>query len=327
MSHSVYMVICCLQDALVDTLKLVPFLFVTYLAIELLEHRALKDVAAVVSRARIGGPVVGALFGVIPQCGFSATAAALYSNRMITLGTLCAVFLSTSDEMLPVFIAEQAPLSMILSILGVKVFIGIITGFAIDFIMRLMSSNKTSSVEIEVGNQGSNETDRSARYAHHNQHSKLEVGSEATVDKQLAECPCASEDRLPQMFICVVKHVLEVSVFILIITLILNIAIEYVGLEVLSSFASKNEVLSILCSAVIGLIPNCAASVIIAQLYLAGLLGSGAMIAGLLVSAGVGTLVLLRLNRPARHTVCIIVGLFVLSLIWGFAIDGLGIRF
>lgn len=283
-----------LLDAVEDTLYLVPFLFVTYLIMEWLEHKTGDKVQQAVRRAGAAGPAVGAVLGAVPQCGFSAVAATLYAGRVISLGTLFAVFLSTSDEMLPVFIAQQVPIGTILGVLGAKIAIGMAMGFAIDAVMRLLHRSGDAMAIHDLCEQDG--------------------------------CHCHDEEGGGILKSAIV-HTLQVTLFIFLVTLVLDALIAAVGEDAIGSFLGGNEVLSVFASALVGLIPNCAASVIIAQLYLDGMLGSGALIAGLLVSSGVGLLVLLRSNRHAKQNAGIVVGLYAAGVFWGLVVNALGLTF
>ena len=282
-----------LEHSVADMLYLVPFLFVTYLVMEWLEHKTGGKAQAAVQRAGAAGPIVGAVVGVVPQCGFSAVAATLWAGRVITLGTLFAVFLSTSDEMLPIFIAEQVPLDVILKILGAKIVVGMVMGFIVDAGMRLARR----------------------------------IDAPLHIHDLCERDHCHCHDGEGGILKSALKHTLQVTVFIFIITIVLNGVLEVVGEDALGEFLSATPVLSVFGSALVGLVPNCAASVVIAQLYVSGVLGSGAMLAGLLVSAGVGLLVLVRTNRHWKQNVAIIVGLYAMGVFWGLIANALGIVF
>lgn len=282
-----------LEHSIVDTLYLIPFLFATYLVMEWLEHKAGGAAQAVVQRAGAAGPIVGAIVGVTPQCGFSAAAATLWAGRVITLGTLFAVFLSTSDEMLPIFIAEQVPPSVIFKILAVKVVLGMVMGFVVDAGMRLAR-------RIDAPLHIHDICERDHCHCH---------GGEGGILKSA------------------LTHTLQVTAFIFVITIVLNGVLEVVGEDALGEFLSANPLLSVFGAALVGLVPNCAASVVIAQLYVSGVLGSGAMIAGLLVSAGVGLLVLMRTNRHWKQNLAIIAGLYAMGVFWGIIVNLLGVVF
>lgn len=282
-----------LGHSVADTLYIIPFLFVTYLAMEWLEHKTGGRAQAAIQRAGAAGPVVGAVVGAVPQCGFSAAAATLWAGRVITLGTLFAVFLSTSDEMLPIFLAEQVPFDVILKIIGAKIIIGMVMGFIVDAALRIARR----------------------------------IDAPLHIHELCERDHCHCHDGEGGILKSALKHTLQVTVFIFVITIVLNGVLEVVGEDALGEFLSANPVLSVFGSALVGLVPNCAASVVIAQLYVSGVLGSGAMLAGLLVSAGVGLLVLVRTNRHWKQNVAIIVGLYAMGVFWGLIANALGIVF
>ena len=307
-----------LEHSVEDTLYLIPFLFVTYLAMEWLEHKAGDKAEEAVRRAGAVGPVVGALVGIVPQCGFSAAAATLWAGRVITLGTLFAVLLSTSDEMLPIFLAEQVAPMTILKIMGVKLMIGMVMGFVVDAAIRLARRDRE----------------------------KLRIHELCERDRCHCNGDCETCEQQPELAYdfehdeehehhheggsilrSALKHTVQVTVFIFVITLVLDGALELVGEDALAAFLGSNPVLSVLGSALVGLIPNCAASVVIAQLYVEGALGAGAMMAGLLVSAGVGLLVLFRTNRRLRQNLIVLAGLWATGVFWGLIISAFGIVF
>ncbi len=325
-------------DAGKDTLSLVPFLLVTYVALEALEHVAGDRVNGLVRRAGTAGPVVGALLGVVPQCGFSAMGATLYAGRVVTLGTLVAVFLSTSDEMLPMLVAEQVDPNALARILGVKVLIALVTGVLVDMAVRALRHNEhvhaalrrtmlgvhtdaadaaTSDAEIDVIDQ------------------IAEAGEGASHIHRLCEqdhCSCDHVDDhgsgafgpIGAIIRSAVSHTVQVSVFIFIVTLALVAVLETVGEDALASFLAGNAGLAVIGSALVGLVPNCSASVVITQLYLEGVLDFGPMMAGLLVSAGVGYLVLFRPNPRPRESAVIVAALFVIAVFWGLLLGAFG---
>ena len=307
-----------LEHSVEDTLYLIPFLFVTYLAMEWLEHKAGDKAEEAVRRAGAAGPVVGALVGIVPQCGFSAAAATLWAGRVVTLGTLFAVFLSTSDEMLPIFLAEQVAPMTILKIMGVKLMIGMVMGFVVDAAIRLARRDREKLRIHELCERdhchcnGDCETceqqpELAYDFEHDEEHEHHHEGG--------------------SILRSALKHTVQVTVFIFVITLVLDGALELVGEDALAAFLGSNPVLSVLGSALVGLIPNCAASVVIAQLYVEGALGAGAMMAGLLVSAGVGLLVLFRTNRGLRQNLIVLAGLWATGVFWGLIISAFGIVF
>lgn len=333
------------EHAFIDTLKLVPFLFVTYLAMEALEHYASSKSIAAVRRAGTAGPVIGALLGVVPQCGFSAAAATLYSARVITLGTLFAVFLSTSDEMLPIMIAAQAPVGFIAEVLAIKALCGLIAGFAIDAVLRLRH-HAVEAMRIhdlcERDHCGCD--DESDALQEHGRGAAGRIddrdGGNSNGKESGAEASRASDGHNDDHshdhsyghvhgFGAIAKsslvHTLQVTLFIFLVSLALEIVIDGVGEDALASFISANSNLSVVVSAIVGLIPNCAASVVLTELYLEGALSTGAMLAGLLVSAGVGLLVLFRANRPMHENFLIVAGLVACGVVFGFIVGVFGI--
>lgn len=283
-----------ITDTLLDALKLLPFLFVTYFVMEYIEHKTGDKGEQIIQKAGRFGPFLGSMLGIFPQCGFSAAASNLYAGRIITLGTLISIFLSTSDEMLPIFISEQVPVVTILKILGVKVLIGMATGFAIDLVIRKKLS----------GNR---------------EHEHLKI--EEMCNHQ--HCHCAEGKILKSAF----SHTMQIFFFIIVISFVLNLLIGIIGEDSLAGILSGKPILGPLLSGIVGLIPNCAASVILTQLYLEGLLSAGSMIAGLLVGAGVGLLVLFKVNDDFGENVKITVILYVIGVISGMIIETAGLVF
>ncbi len=315
-------------DALVDTLYLIPFLFVTYVAMEWLEHSASHRFQEAIERGGSAGPAIGAVLGVVPQCGFSAAASTFYAARVITLGTLIAVFLSTSDEMLPIFIAEAVPAETIAAILVAKVVLGMIAGFAIDAIlrvtrpvrerMRIHELCERTGCHCEEGEQ---EEDDSNGFDAPTQHME---GWEAV---PVAKREHKSSHKWRTIFRSATKHTTEVSLFVFAVVLVLNALFAFIGEDILAQAIGANPQIAVLVSGLVGLVPNCAASVAIAQLYVDGVLGCGAMMSGLLCAAGVGLLVLFRTNNSLRQNLIILAILWGSACVCGFAIDALGVVF
>lgn len=276
-----------MTDTLTDSVKLLPFLFLTYLCMELLEHKAGEKLLNKISVVDKAGPFLGAVFGVVPQCGFSAAASSLFAGRVITVGTLLAIYLSTSDEMLPILLSEAVPLPTIFKILGVKVLIAMISGFLVELCLHLADD-------------------------------KMDI--HAVCEEEHCHC----EDGV---FISACKHTLHIFLYILFISFVLNLLIAWVGESTLAGFFSDIPLLGQMAAALIGLIPNCAASVVITSLYVDGIIGAGMMMAGLLANAGVGLLVLFRLNKNSRQNMEMICLLYALAVCWGLLISILGISF
>lgn len=274
-------------DGLLDTAKLLPFLFLTYLAMEFLEHKAEGKALRFLEKSGRFGPLLGALVGTVPQCGFSAAAANLYAGRIITLGTLLAVFLSTSDEMLPLLIAGNVKMTSVLLILGVKIVVGIAVGMLVDLVLRLR--HKEESVHID------------------------------TLCEQ-DHCHCENG-----IFRSALHHTVHITLFILLVTLFVNAVVFFVGEDTVASLFYDRPVVGHILSALVGLIPNCAASVALTGFYLNGFITAGAMLAGLLPGAGVGLLVLFRVNRPMKENFLILLLLFVVGVLAGLAVDLTGL--
>jgi hypothetical protein len=275
-------------DSLIDTVKLIPFLLITYIIMEFIEHKTSHKTKDAIKKSGHFGPLIGGILGVVPQCGFSAAASSLYSARIITLGTLIAVFLSTSDEMLPILISEAVDVRIILSILGIKLVIAVIVGFIIDLFFR--KRFETSEDEPEI--------------------------------KDLCEhehCHCEHG-----IFKSALKHTINITLYIFIISLVLNIIIYFIGEDNLAHILNSTPVIGPIIAALVGLIPNCASSVIITQLYLSNVLNFATMIAGLLVNTGVGLLILFRTNKDLKENIKITVLLFAIGIIFGIIFDLIG---
>ena len=280
-------------DTIIDAIKLLPFLFITYLIMEYLEHKTKEKTKNIIKKSGKFGPFFGGILGIFPQCGFSAAAANLYAGKVITLGTLIAIFLSTSDEMLPILISEAVPLPKILQILAIKLVIGIIAGFAIDFVITIIRKRKEKQ---ETENE--------------------EIADEIGHICEHEHCHC--EEGILKSSI---KHTLNIFLFILIISFVLNIIIYFIGEENLSNIILNVTVVGPIISGIVGLIPNCAGSVILTQLYLEQVISFGSMIAGLLVGSGIGILILFKVNKNMKENIKILSMLYFIGVICGIIID------
>ena len=272
-------------DTLLDALKLIPFLFLTYFLMEFIEHKMGEKTEKVIHRSGRLGPLFGSLCGCVPQCGFSAAASNFYACRVITLGTLISVYLSTSDEMLPIMISERAGAGLIFTVIGIKIFYGMLIGFAVDLIYR--------------------RKDEAPRIHELCEHEK---------------CHCENNIFLPAL-----RHTGEIILYIVIISFVLNTVIYYVGEESIKSIILNKPVLGEAISGVLGLVPNCAASVIITELYLEGMINFGSLMAGLFVGAGVGLLILFKVNRSKKECFAVLGVLYAAGVIGGIIINLLGI--
>lgn len=276
-------------DTLMDSARLIPFLFVTYLAMEYLEHKTAGKVKNLVQRGGRLGPLFGGVLGAVPQCGFSAAAASLYAGRVITLGTLIAVFLSTSDEMLPILISEadRFGVAPILKILALKAAIGIVFGFLTDLVVR---PRKTE---------------------HDHIHEMCEHD----------HCHCGEGGGILKS---AVIHTVKITLFILLVSFTLNVVLHFGGEDILKRLLLNQPVAGEMLAGLVGLIPNCASSVVITRLYLEGAMSFAACMSGLLVGAGVGVLVLFRANKSKRESVGILLLLYGIGVAAGLLLELMG---
>lgn len=342
------------KDALLDTVKLIPFLLITYVIMEWLERKTAGKQANILKKAEKLGPLLGGVLGIVPQCGFSLMASNLYSGGVIGAGVIIAVFMSTSDEMLPIMLSNDSiGAGTIAKILVAKAVIAVITGYIVGFVLdRMRKPVEVKKIEHvhEHGDGHGHTHDKSV--AENSQHAKNIVykdmhggnGGDGHVhdyvhehshdhghygEKNIHEV-CEQEhcDCEGGIFRSALIHTAKIAVFIFIFTLVINVIIEAVGEDAIAGVFNDVPVLGEAAAALVGLIPNCAASVIITELYLQGILSAGAMMSGLLVSAGVGLVVLFRMNkhRPAEN-IRITVVLYIAGLIWGLLINAAGITF
>lgn len=272
-----------IQDTLLDTIKLLPFLFVAFLIIEFIEHKLSNKQENIISKSGKLGPIVGALLGAVPQCGFSVLATNLYVTRIISLGSLISIYLSTSDELIPLMISHNAPLTKILSIVSIKVVIGIISGFLIDLFIRKTTKSDFVLYEDE-------------------------------------DCDCDHSIIKSSLI-----HTLKIAFFILIITFLINILFHFVDLSFLESALKNNKILTPFIASLIGLIPNCASSVMISELYLNNLISLGTTLSGLLTGSGVAIMVLVRKNKNISENIFIIGLIYIIGVIWGLLFNFIGV--
>lgn len=269
---------------LFDTLKLVPFLFLTYLLMEFIEHKAADRTRIFMERAGVFGPAVGGALGAVPQCGFSAAASNLYAGRVITLGTLIAIFLSTSDEMLPIFISGSIPIGTVLLVLLYKAGVGMVIGFAVDLLIRLFGKPRE------------------------------DINIDEICDNDNCHCERG-------IFYSALHHTLTISLFVLLITIALNALVYFVGTEAIGKIMYDKPFVSHLIAAIFGLIPNCAASVVLTTLCTEGIITAGTMMAGLFSGAGAGLLVLFRVNKHVKENLIITGILVIVGILFGMLGD------
>lgn len=268
-----------IEDTIFDVLKIIPFLLIAFLIIEYTEHKLNHESTKIVKKAGKFGPIIGSLLGAVPQCGFSVLATNLYITRIITLGTLISIYLSTSDEMLLIMLAEKANINDIISLVFIKIIIGIIAGFLIDLFIKKESSKKYDICKHE-------------------------------------HCDCEHSP-----IKSAIKHTLKTSLFIIIITFILNLCFHYIGEDNIKKIFNHNNLLTPFISSLIGLIPNCGASVILTELYLNNVLSLAQSISGLLTNSGVALLVLFKSNDNIKENVKIISILYIIGVVSGLILE------
>lgn len=270
-------------DTIIDTVRLIPFLFIAFLLIEIIEHKLTNKSKKIITKSKKYGPVLGSVLGAVPQCGFSVMATNLYITRIISLGTLIAVYLSTSDEMIPILISQNAKVELIFKIILIKVLLGIIYGIVIDILFtKIIKRKDKENYEI--------------------------------CDKD--HCHCEKN-----IIISATKHTLHIVLFILISTLIINIIFHYVGESYLSKVLLKDSIFGPFITCLIGLIPNCGASVILTELYLNNAISIPSLIAGLLSNSGTSLLVLYRYNKNIKENIFITSILYLIGIFTGIILE------
>ena len=265
-----------LKHSFIDSIKLLPFLFLAFFIIELIEHKLSEKSKKAISKSGKFGPILGSLLGLVPQCGFSVVATNLYVTRILSLGTLISIYLSTSDEMLVILLSKNVSLNRILPLLATKFIVGIISGFTIDFLLR----NKTKQKET---------------------YSICED----------EHCGCEEEENLLKSSSI---HTIKTFIFIFIATFLITLVFELFGSDYLSKILLKDTLISPFITSLIGLIPNCASSVILTELYLSNSINFASIISGLLTGSGVAILVLFKTNKNIKEN------LTILGLVYGIGV-------
>ncbi len=272
-----------LIDALIDSLKLIPYLLITFLILEFIEHKFSNKNEKILSNNKKYGPLIGGFLGALPQCGFSTMASNLFSKKVITIGTLIAVFLSTSDEMLPIMISEHVNIIVLIRIIGFKVLVGIIVGLIIDLIYK-HSKFKTEEIH------------QMCEHDH---------------------CSCEHDG----IIISSIKHTLKIYIFILLVNIIINITIFEIGEDSLRNLLMHKNVFTYFVASLLGLIPNCASSVIITELYLSNFITIGTLLSGLLTGSGLGILILFKTNKNIKENLLILSIIYFVGVIIGIIVD------
>ncbi len=280
------------KDALADSLLSIPVLLIAYIAMELLENSKRFNEDILHGYSRKAGPLLGGLLGAVPQCGISGAAATLFSTGAVTVGTMLAVFFSTSDEMLPILLSALTDRSVSVGrvawILAGKAVLGIALGYAADLLLR----------------------------------SVIRPGKDISSFCEREHCHCEdSGNAFLSAFRSAVKHTLKIAVMLIAVNFLLNLIFAFIGMERLSASILTTPVLGVALLALFGLIPNCSVSVILTRSYLSGIIGVGGLFAGLLSNAGIGLLVLFRNNKNRRENLIITVTLFALSAAVGMVLS------
>lgn len=295
-------------DALIDTAKMIPFLLIIYVGIELIEYKFGNLIRQKVQSAGNAGPILGALAGAFPQCGFSVVTAALYTQKLVTIGTFLAVLLSTSDEAIPVILSQPDKIHLIWPLLLTKFIIALIAGYAVDFMFR--KSNQKTLQHIDNYSKGIYEE------GHHHE----------CVIEEPACCGHSTSSNAKhfsyhELIWHPIKHTAKIILFIFLATLAINLLFFYIGEERLAALLLNNTFWQPILAALVGLIPNCAASVAITELYLEGTLSYGAVIAGLSASGGLGILVLFKEDKDKKDIFKVVGLLFAISVLSGLIIQ------
>ncbi len=272
----------CILDGLIDTLKLLPYLFVTFLLLEWLEHKLSKKNQKILQKNKKYGPLIGSLLGALPQCGFSTMAASLFSSKIITMGTLISVFLATSDEMLPIMLSEKIQILEILKIIGFKIIVALIVGILIDILFQ-------------------------------SKHPREDIHHLCEKD----HCDCDHDG----IFLSSIKHTIKIVLFILIANVGINLIIHWIGEESLKKLLLNNNIITYFIASLIGLIPNCASSVIMTELYISSFISLGTLLSGLLTGSGLGILILLKSNDNPKENIKIISIIYFVGVIVGLLVD------
>lgn len=270
-----------IKDAWMDCVKMLPFLFGAFLILELIEHHAKEKMNAILAKVQYGGPLVGAVLGCIPQCGFSVVAAGLYSGGVITLGTLISVFLATSDEAILILLGNPQAQGIIFPLIGAKVLIGAVGGYLVDILGQRYKIAKDS------------------------------------MDVICAQCGCRNDEGILKPAL---RHTGKIFFFLFLFSMALGAALEFIGTDTLSALLLKDTIFQPFLTGLIGMIPNCAASILVTELYMSGMISFGSAISGLCTGAGLGILVLFKMNPDRMENLKVIGILYGLSVLSGLLV-------
>jgi hypothetical protein len=297
-----------LIDAFNDSFKTVPLLLIIYIGIELLEYKFGDGIRKIVQGTGRAGPLIGAITGAFPQCGFSVIITALFTQRLVTIGTLLAIYLSTSDEAIPIILSQPNGIRLIIPLVGTKILIAILAGYGVDFIFKKERLKVAKHIEtIEEGCDNKN---------HHH-----EVVLQETACCGHSTSKVSKKFDISEIVWHPIIHTFNVFIFIFLTTLVINLVIFGIGEPTLNNLFSKNTFWQSFLTALIGLIPNCASSVAITELYLKNVIGFGPTIAGLAAGGGLGLLVLYREERNKKIFLKVLAMLYGISVLSGLIIQ------
>jgi len=303
-----------------DTWSLIPFLFIVFVLLEYMEHSMTDRSLAIIEKAGRSGPLWGGVIGAFPQCGFSVMATNLFAGRIITIGTIVAVYLSTSDEMLAIMLSSSTSPVKIIKIVLLKIAIGVAAGFGVDFIhrTRVKLQQHRHRHHHDHGHHHHHHHNLEGEHHHEEHHEHHEYISDFCIEE---DCHCGNESPV----IAALKHTLKIYLVIFVVTFLLNLVIDLAGLEIIEEVVSKAGIWAPVVSCVIGMIPNCASSVAITQLYLSGAISLGTAMAGLLTGSGIAWIVLFRVNPHSRQNFKIMGIVFIVGAVSGIILNALGV--
>ena len=289
-----------LIDAFTDTVRLLPLLVTVYFFVSFFEYRYGDRIGSFLAHFHKFGPIVGALFGCIPQCGFSVVAAALYVKRVISVGTLLAVFLSTSDEAIPILLSIPSEAHLVVVLIIIKVTIAVIAGMTVDFVLHSMKISKL----------------------------KKSVPTDMMCEKAImGHSGCCSHDvdnkrsKIKSLLIHPLWHTAKIFIFLFALSAVLNYLVSLIGENRIEGLLLNGTLFQPFLTSIIGLIPNCFVSVLLAGLFAKGAISFGSMVAGLCAGAGLGMLVLVKENKDLKDTLSIVGLLIGISVFTGIVIQ------
>ena len=316
-------------DALIDTAKILPLLFVVYYLIELFEYKHSKKFSENKFLKGKLSPLFGSLIGSVPQCGFSIVSTDLFTKGSISVGALIAVYIATSDEAIPLILTNPSQILWLLLLMGIKIVYATVIGYIAIGLYNLIFK-KHKPVHVEVAPE--QVIDEHDSHQEHNEAVNMESAQAEVAQENHAEQKhghhtghgCCHHDVETKTFdwLHPLLHCLKIGAFILVINILFGFITDiWVGRERLTAFLQSNKYLQPILAVLIGLIPNCASSVVLTQLFLQGQgFRFGALVAGLCVNAGLGLVMLLKQNKSWKENLFIISVMIVAGIAIGYAL-------